>query len=189
TELKFLKAQLNPHFLFNTLNNLYAQVITRSGKAPAMILQLSGILDYVLYQSQQKAVPLAEEVAVIKDFIAIEAIRYGARLKVEFSVAGSLTIAVPPLLFLSLVENAFKHGVSKGIDGARVKIEIREHRGEVSCKVWNTKSDFQPVRRDDHRKGLGLSNVKRQLTISHPDAHSLQIAEEATAFCVTVVIK
>ena len=189
TELKFLKAQLNPHFLFNTLNNVYAQVITESGKAADMILQLSGILDYVLYKSQKKSVPLKEEVEIIEDFLGLEKIRYGDRLETKFEVKGNLSVPVSPLLFLSLTENAFKHGVRKGIEQAIVRIEIEEKDNAVLCKVWNTKSDFHDVERDDHRKGLGLSNIKRQLTISYPDTHTIEIEEEEKSFCVVVNIK
>lgn len=189
TELKFLKAQLNPHFLFNTLNNLYAQVITESGKAADMILQLSGILDYVLYKSQKETVPLKEEIDIIEDFLALEKIRYGDRLEIELEVSGNLTVPISPLLFLSLVENAFKHGVRKGIEQAIVRIEIKEENGTVLCKVWNTKSDYHEIERDDHRKGLGLSNVKRQLTITYPTTHTIQIEEAKKSFSVVVSIK
>ena len=189
TELKFLKAQLNPHFLFNTLNNLYAQVITKSGKAPDMILQLSGILDYVLYKSQKKTVSLKEEINIIQDFLALEKIRYGDRLEIELDVDGNLAVPISPLLFLSLVENAFKHGVRKGIEKAIVKIEIKEDSNSVLCKVWNSKSTFHNVKRDDHRKGLGLTNIKRQLSISYPNSHSIQIDEEKKSFCIAVTIK
>ncbi len=177
TELKFLKAQLNPHFLFNTLNNLYAQVITNSGRAPQMILQLSGILDYVLYKSQKQAVSLQEEVTIINDFLELEKIRYGDRLSVTFSVDGCLEVPISPLLLLSIVENAFKHGVRKGIEEAIVKINIEENAGIVKCSVWNTKSVFNDRPRDDHREGLGLSNIRGQLKISYPDSHVIEIKE------------
>ncbi|MEM9920702.1 MAG: histidine kinase, partial [Bacteroidota bacterium] len=108
TELKFLKAQINPHFLFNTLNNLYSYVVTNSPKAPDMILRLSSILDYVLYKSQQANVPLQEEVETIGHFLELEQIRYGDRLKVAFEAEGNMTNPVSPLILLSLVENAFK---------------------------------------------------------------------------------
>ncbi len=189
TELKFLKAQLNPHFLFNTLHNLYAQVITQSPKAPDMILQLSGILDYVLYKSQKKTVQLSEEVDIIEHFLALEKIRYGERLQVQLNVSGNLAVPISPLLFLSLVENAFKHGVTKELDQAIVKIEIKKLSDSIMCTVWNTKSNFYEVKRDDHRKGLGLSNIKRQLKITYPDTHSIQIDEENKSFCVVVTIK
>jgi len=94
TELKFLKAQLNPHFLFNTLNNLYSFVVTGSPKAPEMILGLSGILDYVLYRSQQASVPLAEEITAIENFINLEKIRYGDRLEINYQTAGNKSVPI-----------------------------------------------------------------------------------------------
>ncbi len=189
TELKFLKAQLNPHFLFNTLNNLYAQVITESGKAPGMILQLSGIFDYVLYKSQKKTVPLTEEIDIIEHFLALEKIRYGDRLEVKLDAAGDLSVPISPLLFLSLVENAFKHGVRKDIEKAIVKIEINEKNDEVLCRVWNTKSNSHKAKREGHRDGLGLSNIRRQLAITYPNTHSIQIEETEKSYCVEVSIK
>ena len=108
-ELKFLKAQINPHFLFNTLNNLYSYVVNQSPKAPDMIMQLSGILDYVLYKSQKKEVPLCSEVNTIEHFLKLEQIRYGDRLQVNFKTEGNMTIPISPLILLSIVENAFKH--------------------------------------------------------------------------------
>ncbi len=189
TELKYLKAQLNPHFLFNTLNNLYSEVITHSERAPDMILQLSGILDYVLYKSQDKTVALKDEIAVINDFLALEKIRYGDRLELHLDVQDNALTPISPLLFLSLVENAFKHGVRKGIDLAVVKIEIKEKEDGVYCKVWNSKSEYQDLERDDYREGLGLSNIKRQLNITYPNLHTIDIVDKEKEFCVEVSIK
>ena len=189
TELKYLKAQLNPHFLFNTLNNLYAEVITNSERAPKMILQLSSILDYVLYKSQEKTVPLKDEIEVINDFLALEKIRYGDRLELHIDVAEQSSALVSPLLFLSLVENAFKHGVRKGIELAIVRIAIKEKEDQVYCMVWNSKSQYQNVERDEYRKGLGLSNIKRQLNITYPDLHVIEIVDKEDEFCVEVKIK
>lgn len=189
TELKYLKAQLNPHFLFNTLNNLYSQVILQSKAAPDMILQLSGILDYVLYRSQHPTVFLREEIETIHHFLALEQIRYGDRLDVSFEVNGNFEVLISPLLFLSLVENAFKHGVGKETEKSKVKINITEEDQTVCCRVWNTKGDFQEIKRADDREGIGLSNIKRQLKITYPAHHTIQIEEDASSFCVIVTIK
>lgn len=187
-ELKFLKAQINPHFLFNTLNNLYSYVVNQSPKAPDMIMQLSGILDYILYKSQQKTVPLCEEVTTIEHFLKLEQIRYGNRLEVQFNHTGKLSIPVSPLLLLSVVENAFKHGVSGDIDCPKVHIDIKELDGTVHCKVWNTKSRHQGELNDAYKEGIGLNNLKRQLDLVYPDRHDLQIEDEAAYFCVTLTV-
>ncbi len=188
TELKFLKAQLNPHFLFNTLNNLYSFVVTGSPKAPEMILGLSGILDYVLYKSQQSSVPLSEEITAIENFINLEKIRYGDRLEINYHTAGNKSVPVSPLLLLSLVENAFKHGASGDIDNPKITVDIQEKDASIICKVWNTKSSHQGELNDAYKEGIGLSNIKRQLNLVYPNNHELKIKDEATTFTISLII-
>jgi len=189
TELKFLKAQLNPHFLFNTLNNLYSFVVNGSPKAPDMILGLSGILDYVLYRSQQTSVPLSEEITAIENFINLEKIRYGERLQVDYQTAGNKSVQVSPLLLLSLVENAFKHGASGDIDQPKITVDIQEKNEAIICKVWNTKSSHQGELNDAYKEGIGLSNIKRQLNLVYPDKHELIIKNEANTFTILLTIQ
>jgi len=189
TELKYLKAQLNPHFLFNTLNNLYSYVVTGSPKAPDMILRLSGMLDYVLYKSQNKSVLLQEEIEAIQNFIGLEKNRYGDRLQVDFKIRGNLTAPVSPLLLLSLVENAFKHGASGDIETPKIEIEIKEENAGIHCLVWNTKSQHQGELNDAYKEGIGLSNIKRQLDLIYEDNHELIIVDEARTFSVNLLLK
>lgn len=188
-ELKFLKAQLNPHFLFNTLNNLYSFVVNGSPKAPDMILGLSGILDYVLYRSQQPSVSLSEEIVAIENFINLEKIRYGDRLQVDYHTAGNRAIQVSPLLLLSLVENAFKHGASGDIDAPKITIDIQEKNDAIICKVWNTKSSHQGELNDAYKEGIGLSNIKRQLNLVYPHNHELKIADKANSYTILLTIQ
>ena len=187
-ELKFLKAQINPHFLFNTLNNLYSYVLTESPKAPEMILRLSGILDYVLYKSQNKTVALSEEIETIENFIGLEKIRYGERLEVDFKTAGNQTIPISPLLLLSLVENAFKHGASGDIDTPKIDIHIFEKKKKIHCEVWNTKSQYKGELNDAYKKGIGLSNIKRQLDLVYANRYTLTIDDEVDFFRVLLEI-
>lgn len=189
TELKYLKAQLNPHFLFNTLNNLYSYVVNGSPKAPDMILRLSGMLDYVLYKSQNRAVPLRDEVEAIENFIGLEKNRYGDRLSIDFQTMGDLKVPVSPLLLLSLVENAFKHGASGDIENPKIKIELKVNDVTIHCLVWNTKSQHQGELNDAYKEGIGLSNIKRQLDLIYEDNHELTITDEATTFTVNLLLK
>jgi len=188
-ELKFLKAQINPHFLFNTLNNLYSNVINKSPKAPDMVMQLSGILDYVLYKSQQNTVPLSEEVQTIENFLGLEKIRYGKRLVVEYEKGQDLKLSVSPLILLSLVENAFKHGASGNIDDPKIKIDIRETHGEIRCEVWNTKSKYKGEINDAYKKGIGMKNIRRQLDLIYPNRHQLFIEDNTDYYRVLLTIQ
>ncbi|MEM6319297.1 MAG: histidine kinase [Bacteroidota bacterium] len=189
TELKFLKAQINPHFLFNTLNNLYSFVLNQSPKAPDLILQLSGMLDYILYQSQKTTVALRQEVDCIQNFIELEKIRYGDRLQVDFEVLGDLTTPVAPLILLSLVENAFKHGASGDIEAPRIEVKIVGQEGQIHCVIWNSKSQFAGELNDAYKKGIGLSNTQRQLKLTYPNEHDLQIENAATYFAVNLQLQ
>jgi len=189
TELKFLKAQINPHFLFNTLNNLYAYVINQSPKAPDIIIQLSAILDYVLYKSQHPTVSLKEEIETIEHFLKLEQIRYGDRLKVEYQTSGDTTLPISPLILLSIVENAFKHGASGDIDQPKIKVDIKEESSEIHCEVWNTKTKYEGELNDSYKKGIGLSNIKRQLNLIYPNNHELSIQDLRDSFSVNLTIK
>lgn len=188
TELKFLKAQLNPHFLFNTLNNLYSYVVNNSPKAPEIILKLSSILDYVLYKSQRKNVSLKEEKDTIEHFIGLEKIRYGTRLIVDFRSEGDLSIPISPLILLSLVENAFKHGASGDIDTPKIDIEIIEKNKYIHCNIWNTKSNYQGELNDAYKEGIGLSNIKKQLDLSYPSRYKLELDDQQKTFAVALTI-
>ncbi len=189
TELKFLKAQINPHFLFNTLNNLYSYVVTESPKAPDMILRLSGILDYVFNKSQNKTVPLGEEIDTIENFLGLEKIRYGDRLLVNYNTEGNRSTPISPLILLSIIENAFKHGASGDIDTPKINIDIKEQDGVVHCNVWNTKSKLKGELNDAYKKGIGLKNIKRQLNLIYPDSYDLKINDEKTSFNVSLEIQ
>jgi len=189
TELKFLKAQINPHFLFNTLNNLYSYVVTNSPKAPDMVLQLSGMLDYILYKSQNKVVALREEIETIDHFVELEKIRYGDRLSVKLEVEGDQSILISPLILLSLVENAFKHGASGDINHPIINIYIRGNQGIVHCEISNTKSEHNGELNDSYKEGIGLTNIKRQLNLIYPDNHSIEIQDGDEDFNISVDIK
>ena len=188
-ELKFLKAQINPHFLFNTLNNLYSYVQTQSPKAPRMIMHLSGILDYVLYKSQQEKVPLKDEVDTIKKFIQLESIRYGERLKVHLKEDFNGHSYISPLILLSIVENAFKHGASGDIDSPTIDIEITDDEDSIYCSVWNTKSQYVGELNDAYKEGIGLKNLVRQLDLIYPEKYKLKVEDEKDSFSLSLQLQ
>lgn len=189
TELKYLKAQINPHFLFNTLNNLYSFVINQSPKAADIIIHLSEMLDYILYKSQKISVPLKEELDCIENFLALEKTRYGDRLQVEHDFTGNLDLPIAPLVLLSLVENAFKHGASGDLSSPHIKIHIETNGESIICKIWNTKSPFLGSKTDAYKVGIGLSNIKRQLKLIYPQTHKLTIFENQESFNVDLLVK
>ncbi|WP_034238373.1 sensor histidine kinase [Aquimarina atlantica] len=191
TELKYLKAQLNPHFLFNTLNNLYSYVITKSPKAPDMVLQLSEILDYILYRSQQTSVPLVEEIHTIENYVALERIKYGKRLHVVFEKNHFKNEQpITPLLLLSIVENAFKHGVRGNIKKPEIKITLEQFDGYIEFSVWNTKPETEYNHKtDEYKSGIGLANIQRQLDLIYPQKHKFEIDESDTFFSLKLTLK
>jgi len=190
TELKFLKAQLNPHFLFNTLNNLYSYVLNGSPKAPDLVLRLSGVLDYILYKSQQKSVSLKEELEAIDNFLALEKVRYGNRLKVCYEATNKLSsFQISPLILLSIVENAFKHGASGDIEFPVISIKIEEVFDMIHFSVLNTKSKYIGELNDEYKEGIGLSNIRRQLNLVYLDNYILKIENLADSYKLSLSLK
>ena len=176
-ELKFLKGQIQPHFLFNTLNNLYALTLSKSDLAPVVVLKLSELLDFILYQSNQSSIPISKEIQLIQGFIELETLRYGDKIAVDFKYeVPDNNIQIPPLLLLPLVENAFKHGVSGSIEKAKIEIDLKAAVNHLSFEIYNTKT-IPLVTKIQKGKGIGLSNLKRQLALEYPNNHNLEIEE------------
>ncbi|MFK7937618.1 MAG: sensor histidine kinase, partial [Saprospiraceae bacterium] len=157
-ELSILKHQLNPHFLFNTLNNLYALAIEKSDKTPEVIGKLSDILDCMLYRCEEKFVPLTQEIELLENYITLEKIRYGSRVDVHFNTQMEQQIDIAPLLLLTFVENAFKHGVSQEIKQARIDIDLQTTSQAIYFKIKNTIPPAANIL--STQNGIGLDNVK-----------------------------
>lgn len=178
-ELKFLKSQINPHFLFNTLNNLYALSLQKSDKAPEMILKLSEMMRYLLYESNEKMVPLANEIRCMENYIELERIRQDERTKIHLEVHckenGKM---IAPLLFIPFLENSFKHGVNSAIEAGWIHIRLDEQEGALFFEVENSKP-AKPLKRGNEN-GIGLQNVKRRLELIYPQKHELTISDAAS---------
>ena len=173
-ELKFLKSQIHPHFLFNTLNNLYALTLKGSKKAPEMVLKLSSLLDYMLYESNVPKVPLGREIALINNYISLEKLRHGDKLQVEFDfTVDSLECKISPLLLLPFIENSFKHGTSKTNKAAKVKIDLNIEGKWLTMKVCNQKQDALHFAKN--YQSISLDNVQRRLKLLYPNQHKLTI--------------
>lgn len=189
-QLKYLKMQIHPHFLFNTLNTLYAFALKNSDKTPNMILQLSNLLDYILYQTQKPLVFLSEEIKHLQDYIELEEKRFQENLDVNFKTENiSPFTQIPPMLFLPFLENSFKHG--KEITGAlRIDILIRQNNGQLYFEIINSKgSTIQDQPNALTEKGIGLENVRQRLGLLFKEQYSLNIENQQNLFKVKLSIQ
>ncbi len=187
-ELNFLKSQIHPHFLFNTLNNLYALTLIKSDKTPDMVLRLSDLLDYMIYKSNDDFVPLEKELEVLKSYVELEKMRYNERLDLQFDITGdSSGYEIAPLILLPFVENCFKHGASIDRSNPFIRISIEIGASVLILKAVNSfpeKIDAKEVQ----VQGIGLANVKRRLELIYPRQHELNIRQEAETFSVELKI-
>ncbi|RFS24707.1 histidine kinase [Chitinophaga silvatica] len=171
-ELNYLKSQTNPHFLFNTLNNIYALARDKSDLAPESILRLSKILRYMLYETSAPNTSIEQELRIIEDYIALEKLRYDDSLNVNISHdLEDAKQGIPPLLFIPLVENAFKHGVSETREHPFLNIHISLKNRRLIFTVQN--STGEPATDINIKENIGLSNLRRQLALLYTDYHLL----------------
>jgi len=183
SELQLLKAQIHPHFLFNTLNNIYSFSLENSAKTPGMILKLSSLLNYMLYECKSEEVLLEKEIEVMKNYIDLEKERYGNNLDISINIEGDIADKfIAPLLILPFLENAFKHGTSEQLDKIWLSIDIAVHKYTLRCKIANSKNEGVLFR----DKGFGIVNVKKRLKLLYPEKHELKIADEGSFFVVSL---
>ena len=184
-ELKFLRNQTNPHFLLNTLNNIYGLARKKSDDTAEVVMKLSELLRFILYESSCSLITLAEEIKVVEDYLELEMIRYNDRLSVSFnkSLDGS-GYRIAPLLLLPFVENAFKHGVSETRFESFIRIDILVENGRLHFTIENTKDNGQ---HNGNGASIGLINVKRQLELSYKD-YDLEVLNEDTLFTVNLFL-
>lgn len=185
TELNLLKNQLNPHFLFNTLNNLYILALKKSDRTPEVIAKLSDILDYMLYQCKDNYVPLKSEVNLINNYIALEKIRYGKRLKLTFNHRIDDDVKIAPLLLLTFIENAFKHGLSQEINIGTIEIILEAKKNEIYFNIENSKPKLKEDKSCKNRDSIGLENIRKQLKILYKkNNYILNIDEDNAKYSV-----
>ena len=186
-ELQLLKAQVHPHFLFNTLNNIYSFILNGSPNAPEMIKKLSSLLNYILNECNRPLVPLEKELSLIQDYITLERIRYGDKLNMSLHIQGNPAgKKIGPLLLLPFVENSFKHGTSRVLTHPWVKLDINIESDSLDFKISNTKPDWNIETMT--KKGIGLNNVKKRLHLLYPGAYSLHITENEMSYDVSMKI-
>lgn len=189
SELKVLRAQIHPHFLFNTLNNLYGLTLEKSELAPELVLKLSDLMDYMLYKCNRPKVPLESELNHLKNYLEIERIRYGQHLKIDFRQEGDpSSLEIAPMLLLAFFENAFKHGVSKSIQNPFVRIDLHITGQQFELRILNSRNPLTS-QNEDYTKGIGLRNVRKRLELIYPDIHQLEIKPEANTFEIKLQLK
>lgn len=183
-ELEALKSQINPHFLFNSLNNLYALTLKDSRKASGSILKLSEVMRYMIYEAKDELVPLEKEVAFIESYLALQKLRTDQRAEINFLIDGEVAgRKVAPLLFIHFIENSFKHGVKAETGPSFVTISLEVTGALLHFSIANNKGSVDDV---ENRKygGIGIENVKKRLELIYPHKHQLQMTDERDTFSV-----
>ena len=175
--------QIHPHFLFNTLNTMYGFALKKSEQTPEIILKLSGLLDYILYQVNKPFVLLQDEIQHIENYISLEKVRFQNHLQIDFNCdTFSKTTTIPPMLLLPFVENAFKHG--KRIDGIlSIVININNNGKTLLFNIKNSSTKQEPS-----KNGIGLENIRKRLQMLFNDKFDLKIMEQSQQFDVSLKI-
>ena len=185
-ELQMLKTQINPHFLFNTLNSIYVLALSKSDQTANTIMKLSDLLDYILYKIDTPRIAISNEIKIIEDYVELEKIRFTDRVSLSFSSSlKSKEIQIPPMLILPFVENAFKHGVAKSMGKSWMNISIDETDQSLDVTVSNSKGQNP---KQSETGGIGLLNVKKRLDILYQDRYKLEYTEGNDRFDVFLSI-
>jgi LytS/YehU family sensor histidine kinase len=191
SELKFLKTQINPHFFFNTLNSLYALTLKKSDKAPEIVLKLSDMMRYMLYESNERTIALSKEIDYINNYLELEKLRHGNSFQINFELDGSPDgHEIAPLLFIPFLENSFKHGLDHELKSGYVNIQLKITDNTLDLTVKNSKPTGI-VNKDGLKKvgGIGLTNVRRRLNILYPSRYSLETKDLNQEFVVQMKLR
>lgn len=185
SELKFLKSQINPHFLFNTLNSLYALTLKKSDLAPEIVLKLSEMMRYMLYECNEKEVKLQKEINYMLNYLELEKLRHGTKMKIDCMINGEIhDQKIAPLLLIPFIENSFKHGINTHVTQGFVKLELNIAANDLQMVVVNSKSPSLPKSAEKRSGGIGLINVRRRMNILYPEKHHLEISESPNMYQV-----
>jgi hypothetical protein len=184
-ELQLLKAQIHPHFLFNTLNNIYSFVLNNDNRAAGLVDKLTGMIDYMRIEGENVVVPLGKEIMLINDYVGLEKVRYGDRLKLELNIdCENENQLIAPLLMIPFVENSFKHGTSQMLLRPWVSLQITCVGKQLFFELSNSKPSLTEPNK--MTKGIGLYNVKKRLQLLYPGRHQLQIYSTEDSFNVSM---
>ena len=183
TELNFLKAQIQPHFFFNTLNNLYSLTLKKSDQAPEIVLKLSSLMSYMLYDSNTPKVSLGKELTYLQNYLDLEKLRFGQRLVVTFDIEGHIEgVNIPPMILILFLENSFKHGVKNNLNKIRIDISLKVEEEFLFFEVKN------PVEEKAAKAntGIGLKNAKRRLELLYGNNYRLDLLEKQNEFIISL---
>ena len=190
-ELELLKAQVHPHFLFNTLNNLFAHTLRRSTDSPQIVARLSDLLRFMIYGSRQDFISLTQEIQLLKNYIDLEKLRYGQELDLSVNFTGDLeNKMIRPLLLLPLIENSFKHGMSQQLEQKWITLDLHVEKNILYFKLANS-YDSRAAKSfvKGKSKGIGLENVKRRLELLYPGKHKFQVTAGEEMFLVSIELQ
>ena len=185
SELEMLQAQVNPHFFFNTLNNLYALTIKNSDKAPEVILKLSEMMRYTIYEGKKDVVPMKDEINYLSNYLELHKIRYRNKVDIQFNHEVESGVEMAPLLFIILLENAFKHGLEKNPEIGYIHMNLEGSRQQIHFRIEN---NFD-LEQKEETVGIGLTNLKRRLDLTYPNKYELDISTENNVYAADLKIK
>lgn len=188
SQLQLLKAQIHPHFLFNTLNNIYSYTQTTSPTAAKMVTGLSDLLRFILYEGSKPLIPLSKELNMVQDYINLEEFRYGNKLELHVDIPSQTNdLYIAPLLLLPLVENSFKHGTSNILEKPWINLNIDIKDKQMQMKLINGKVHQAETKPSD--TGIGIQNVQKRLNLLYPGKHELTIINENEVFIVNLKVE
>lgn len=188
-ELELLKSQVQPHFIFNALNNIYSTALKTSPGTASLVSHLSSFLNYNLYESKQSFVALTAEIAYIRHYIELQKNRYGDKLDASINIYDEINdLYIVPLLLLPLVENSVKHGIANTIDQGWIRIDVSKQHDHFSIKIENS-IEATVAAGEAGRDGIGITNVRKRLQLLYPDAHEFRIVAEPHSYLVVLKIK
>jgi sensor histidine kinase YesM len=189
SQLQLLKAQVHPHFLFNTLNNIYSHTQKIAPRASALVMGLSDLLRYILHEGSKPYVALSSELKMIDDYIELEQVRYGERLEINKDLSGNpANLAIAPLLLLPFIENCFKHGVSELLEQAWIRFSVTIDGNVLKATFINAKLPEEGLEKPVS-SGIGISNARKRLELLYPGRHELVIIAERDAYIVNLRIE
>jgi sensor histidine kinase YesM len=183
-ELALLKSQINPHFFFNTLNNLYGLTVEKSDDAPNVVLKLSDMMRYTIYMGKEDLVSLKEEIEYLQNYIELHKIRYQKKVDIQFHFNNVSEYKIAPLLFIIALENAFKHGVEKLTENAFIHVHISTENESILFEIENNYEQLET----SYKKGIGLENLKQRLKLLYPKKHQIKISKSNSVYKLSLKI-